>query len=259
MRYKMKIKFNGKYYGALFLILLFLVLPSVLAINEEFNFERGSNPTLQFSCVDGFKGLPCDANYECNLSIGYPNGTLLYNSSTTQAIRNGENYELELENLTTNGFYSYGGFCTNGTDSATSNNLNFKVSQTGMDFDEGKGLASLGIMGGVIALAFIFMLFAFKLSANPKTFPIAFVFIILTLILGMYFLQLGVAYSHDILEYENVSGIQQVIFTTVLWLVVSVGIISFILFGISFIKAMGRKKTLRDFGEDFDPINEVYN
>lgn len=240
----------------MFLIVLLLIIPITSAIEQEFIFEKNTTPILPFTCKDGFTGTACTTSYSCNLTVSYPNGTILFDN--VNITRSGEIYQLTLDNLSVSGFYSYSGFCENGTDGANSDDLQFLVTETGREFNEGQGLASLAILLGIVALTFFFFILGFKFTGNPKTMPLALFFVIISIFLGLYSLQLGFAYSHDILEYKNVSNLQGTIFTTVVFMMVGIGIMTFILMAFSFVKALGKERTIKRFGEGFDPITQTY-
>ncbi len=238
------------------ILLLLLIIPISSAIEQEFTFEKNTTPILPFTCKDSFTGTSCSTAYSCNLTVSYPNGTTLFND--TNISRSGSIYELQLENLTVNGFYSYAGSCENGTDGANSADLQFLVTETGREFSEGQGLASLAILLGVIGLTFFFFIFGFKFTGNPKTMPLALFFIVISVFLALYSLSLGFSYSHDILEYTTVSNAQSSIFTTITFMMVGIGMITFFLMVFSFVKLFGDERKIKQYGEGFDPITDTY-
>jgi hypothetical protein len=227
------------------------------AVEPEFIFEKNSTPILTFSCNDGNTGARCDSSYDCNLNVNYPNGSLLFNNSAADRVGDGL-YALSLENITQNGFYIYNGVCTNGTTSGTSDDLFFRVTESGQVFSEGQGIASLGIIASIMAICFFFLIFGYKFTNNPKTYPLALLFVIISIFLVLYALQLGLQYSVDILEYPGLSDLQSSIYVSVLFLVTFVGLISFIFMMIAFIREFGKGKMMKNFGEGFDPLTQTY-
>ena len=240
-----------------FLFGIIFLMSFVSAVEPEFIFEKNSTPILTFSCNDGNTGARCDSSYDCNLNVNYPNGSLLFNNSATDRVGDGL-YALPLENLTANGFYIYNGVCTNGTDSGTSNDLFFRVTESGQVFSEGQGIASLGIITSIMAICFFFLIFGYKFTNNPKTYPLALLFVIISIFLVLYALQLGLQYSVDILEYPGLSDLQSSIYVSVLYLITFVGLISFIFMMIAFIREFGKGKMTKNYGAGFDPITQTY-
>lgn len=245
---------------AITLLILFALIPMTMAIEPQFIFETNkSNQVLTFKCTDSILDEPCGSGFTCNITINYPNsGNLLANNTQMNRIGSG-NYNFSLFNLYENGYYPYKGVCTNGSDSATSDDLFFLVRQTGSDFNEAQGLTSLGIIIGVIFSGLVFLIFGFKLSGNSKTMPIALIFFVMTIFMVLYALQLGFTFATDILEYESLANMQTTIYTTILFIMSGLGVISVIFMLFAFVKLMGNEKKIKNYGEGFDPINETYN
>jgi len=146
------------------------------------------------------------------------------------------NYTVNKGNITEIGDYIVNGFCTNGSDDIVWA-YEVPVTYTGQDL-EGSGVTAAVILIGVLALASMFLYIGFKLSVNPKLIPIAFFFIVMALMLGIYSLHLGWSLSHDIVQYESLSSTAGVMYVTVLWLIVGVVVISMALMLIAFIKEL---------------------
>ena len=240
------------------LIFSIFLLSFVSAVEPEFIFEKDKDAILVFSCNDGTTGERCNTNFNCNININYPNGTSLANNSLTTRVGNGL-YTLPLENLTVNGFYVYSGVCSDGSNNGTSSDLFFRVTESGQIFSEGQGLASLGIIISIMALSFFFLIFGYKFTNNPKTYPLALLFVVVSIFLGLYTLQLGLQYSVDILEYEGLSDLQSTMYISILYLTSFVGIISFILMALSMVREFGKGKMMKNYGAGFDPISKTYD
>lgn len=236
---------------------LMLLLPGVTAIDILLFEKDVADQILPFSCKDQFTGQPCDNAYSCTITAYFPNGTLFLNDTTLTNTGPGS-YQTILSGLTVNGFYTYSGSCTNTTNAANSDDLQFRVTESGQVFSEGQGLASLGIILSVIALSFFFMFLGFKFSSNPKTLPLTLFFVVLGLFLVVYSLQLGLQYSVDILEYEGLSNVQSNVYIGVLWLLTFIVLISFILMTFGMVREFGKGKMMKNFGEGFDPITQTY-
>lgn len=203
-------------------------------------------------------GSMASASAWCNISIQYPNSTFVKENAEMTNLDNG-NFNITLTALETDalGDYEWVAFCCD-DGSCDGGYGEFKITATGKDFSEGEGMVSVGILLGILALAFLFMFLGFKLTQNSKALPIGFFFIILSLILGIYSLNLGYAFTHDILQYESLSPVASAIYTSFLWLIVGIVIISMALMLIAFIRELGKMAKKKKFGEDFNPITDTY-
>jgi len=195
----------------------------------------------------------------CNISIQYPNSTFLKENAAMTNLGSGIfNITLIKEETKLLGEYEWVAFCCEGSECAGGQGT-LKITATGKEFSEGQGIVSIGILLGALGLSFLFIILAFKLSQNPKFLPISFFFIILSLILGIYSLNLGYAFSHDILEYESLTPVTSGIYISFLWLIIGITIISMILMLFSFIKELGKLIKTRKFGENFNPVTDTYD
>lgn len=132
------------------------LLPSVYAqVNEQDVtdiFRQDSVINFRFSCVDANTNLLCDSTYVCNITILYPNSSLLIDNNGTT--RGETKYNISLPDTSTLGFYKYEPFCTNGTDSGTGANLYYQITPTGFVLSTSQGIIyflilvlSLGLFG----------------------------------------------------------------------------------------------------------------
>lgn len=242
------------------ILLLILLIPLVSSAEPdyEFIFERNvSGQNLSITCKDTIMDTLCSDDFLCNVSVNYPDGTDLFNNSATSNIGRGR-YIITLGNLTTNGFYSYYSECTNGSDSGVSDDLFFRVTESGQVYSEAQGLGGIGIIFSVMATAFFFMILGFKFSKNQKTLPLTLLFVVISIFLIFYSFVLGLNYSDNILEDEGLADLQSSIFIGTLWLVSGIGIISFILMTFAFVREFGKGRMMKNFGEGFDPITQTY-
>jgi len=155
------------------------------------------------------------------------------------------------------GFYPYAVNCQNGFGAVLSGS--FKVTYTGREFDEGQGITAFAVLFGALGLAFLFMMVGIKMSENPKYYAIALFFMVFSMILGVYSLNLGYAFTHDILQYESLTPVAQVIYTSFLWLIIGIVIITMALMLIAFIKELGKMSKTKKFGEGFNPVTNSYD
>lgn len=240
------------------ILILLLLLPLVSGIEYTDVFEKNVDDNLILTCSDNVLDTTCSPLFNCTINVNYPNGTIHYNDTTLTRIGNGR-YSLSVRNLTSLGFYKYKYECTNGTASGVSDDLYFKVTESGQVFSEAQGLGGLGIIISIIAISFFFMILGFRLSKNnQKALPLTLLFVVIAIFLVIYALVLGLSYSVDILEYDGLSNMQSAIFVSVLFLIGGIGIISFILMTFGFLREFGKGRMMKNYGEGFDPITQTY-
>ena len=236
------------------LFLSFLIIFNFISASQT--FERGKKIDLKVPFE--VNGSMASGSAWCNISIQYPNSSFIFENEEMNNLNNG-NFNITLENNQTEevGKYLWTAFCCDGSKCASGSG-EFGITATGRDFTDGEALTSIGILLGALFLSFLFMFLGFKLSENSKALPVGFFFIILSLILGIYSLHLGFSISSDILQYKSISSTASVIYTSFLWLIVSIGIISIILMGIAFIKELGKVIKKKKFGDNFNPLTNTY-
>lgn len=140
----------------------------------------------------------------------------------------------------------------------TTETLDFKVTPSGQDFDEGQAIGGMAIFLGMLAVAFTFLFIGSKLGKEEKTAPFGFFFLVLAVIIAIATLYLGWAFSVDILQHETISKGVSRIFTTVLWLSTIITIIFFVLMLVAFIRELGNVQKTKMYGKDFNPLTDTY-
>lgn len=105
------------------------------------------------------------------------------------------------------------------------------------------------------------MFFGFKLSESESKnlIPVAMLFILVSFVFIIYSLHLSYAYTVDVFQYESLGDVTSVIYTSILWLLVGVGLISTILILMASIKLMGESIKRKEYGEDFNPVTDSYD
>lgn len=119
-------------------------------------FRQDSVVDFKFSCDDENTGLPCDTTYSCNMTITYPNSSFLINNQPTSRVGDATLYNISLPDTSVLGFYKYEPFCTNGTNSGTSDDLNYQITPTGFVLSTSQGIIYLFILllsGGFFGLS----------------------------------------------------------------------------------------------------------
>ena len=235
-------------------LVLFLFLISFASAQT---YEQGANVDLKVPFE--VNGSMASIDAWCNISIQYPNSTYLKENAWMNNSGSGIfNITLTEDETDLLGDYDWVAFCCEGSECAGGQGI-LKITATGKEFSGSQGIVSIGILLGALGLSFLFLMLGFKLSQNSKLLPISFFFIILSLILGIYSLNLGYAFSHDILEYESLTPVASGIYISFLWLIIGITIISMVFLLFSFIKELSKVIKTRKFGEDFNPISNTYD
>jgi len=209
----------------------------------------------QGDCISLYQ--QCDTCTYVNLtSVKYPNSTIDF--LNVNMTKNDIDYNYSFCNTSILGDYSY--TVKGDKDGAVSSEtIYFTVTPTGSDFGTTQGITAIGILFGVLILAAIFLFIGIKMFENDSLIPIAFLFMVLSIILCIYSLHLSWVYSMNILQFGEISSTSEVIYIAFLWLIVAVGIISMILMAMSFLKEFGRMKQMKSFGEGWNPITKAYD
>jgi len=127
------------------LILIFLLLiPIVVAIEPQFTFRQGSVVDFRFGCFDDATGLPCDSLFLCNITVKYPNTSLMIDNK--QTTRNDANYNISIPDVSVLGIHGYQSYCDNGTAGGFSEELSFLINTTGEDFSIQKSILYLFVL-----------------------------------------------------------------------------------------------------------------
>lgn len=169
--------------------------------------------------------------------------------------KNGKTFNYTFCNTSETGTYNYDYYDAEGFTFVN----NFGVNPLGREFDAGQSNISLGILFGALVVAFLFLIIGLFMWVNQNNSAIGFLFFILSIFFGLYSLHLAYAYSADLLFYDSLTPLVAAIYTTMLWLMTALGLISAMLMLIAFIKELGKINETKEFGPDFDPITQTYD
>ena len=243
---------NRKFLGMTIVLSIILSLNLVISQDFIFKFDEPSNFTIP--CT--LNGFPCSDSASCNLTIRFVNNTYKVNNKLMSGTGNGD-FTLGV-NFTSLQPLTYKVFCIESGENDTAVG-NILVTPTGRTFDEGQGTTAIGIMFGALAVSFLFLIIGFKLENNPSTMALGFVFVIFSIILGIYSLHLGYVYSNDILQYESLVPVSSTIYTTILFTLGGLTVLSSALMLIAFIVELGKMNKTKKFGVGFNPITNTYD
>jgi len=119
-------------------------------------------------------------------------------------------------------------------------------------------MVSIGLIICMTLLAGMFAFFGFKFSESEKLFPIALFFMLVSLILGVYVIQLGYIYARDILFPLSLEGMQFKIFLGVVWGLIGVGFIGMVFFMLKTLKEIKVRKSQKAHGDDWNENKREY-
>lgn len=186
-------------------------------------------------------------------SISDPDGETVYLDEAMQ--KNGQTFNFTFCNTSVIGNYNYDYIDLEGNPFVN----NFEITNTGRNFSDGQSNVSVGILMGALVLGFMFLIIGLFLWKDENSIALGFLFISLAIILGIYSLHLGYAFSNDIIQYETLTPVVSAIYISILWLLTGIGILSMALMLIAFIKQLGKINETEKFGEDFNPITQTYD
>jgi len=221
---------------------LLIWIMAILLISSAYalNFEKSTEVDLKIPCEND--GKPCSSSATCNITIKYPNSSFLieYKEMTNQ---NNGDFNITLNENQTNvlGEYAYSVYCSDGGYHGAYHS-NYMITPTGQEINTGQGITTIGLILAMILLSFVFAFFGHKFSESERLFPIALFFMLISLILGVYVIQLGYIFSRDILFPLSISSMQFHIWLGVMYSLIFIAIIGFVFFTAKALKLLKIRK-----------------
>ena len=210
----------------LLVMLLLLILPLISAVDYSYIFQQNKETNLKIVCVDD-NNVRCDSTVKCNLTIFYPNNSVLVDGGVMTYNPNYFNYTLTSAQMKVMGEYSVSVACANSY--AGFSTFNYLVNPTGMaKINEGEGL-SLSTSSIVIIVVGIFF-FLISLTFQNPALKIVFV--------GLSGVMLVIAVLYSLVSITQVlGGFSAIIegystFWFVLKVLVSISITALVLYGL---------------------------
>ena len=226
-----------------------------LGIVSAATYEQSKELDLKVPCINN--NTFCSASATCNITILYPNSSnLIYGVAMTNA-GTYHNYVLDGNQTAVSGEYSTTVVCADGAENGYSTFI-FNINPTGNEITQAQGFSSLGLILGVILIAVMFSYFGFKFSESEKLFPIALFFMVISLIVSVYAMQLGYIYSRDMLWTLGIDGMQFNMLYGLMWGFIAV---TFLCLMWMIFKTLGELKERKSIVKDnrnsdgFDPYN----
>lgn len=153
-------------------------------------FKKGQPVDLVTTCSLS-TGLLCPSGYACNMTVAYPNSSLLVNFQ--QMTHVGSNYNLTLSDTSQTGNYdNVHVYCTNSTDAGDQDYF-FKITDTGINQTPAQGSNSLIYCSFLIALTFFFGYTGFRLTDSEYLWGLGCFFLVFALLMSIF--DLWVAYE----------------------------------------------------------------
>ncbi len=232
-------------------VLMILIIPIVSALI----YEEGSIIDLKIPCFNN--GTFCSGSAACNLTVLYPDYTILIEKAAMENQGTYHNYTLNTTHSSTVGEHSVIVSCTDVGYSGQST-FNYDITPTGQEITSSQGLVSIGLIMSIIFLSFIFCFYGHKFSESPKLFPIALFFMCISLFLGVYTLHLGYIFTRDILFPLSGEDTQFKMYFGIMWGLMSVAFISMLFLLIKTLKEALKKRDLERHGEGYDQKTKTY-
>jgi len=209
-------------------LLIWIIALVLISSAYALNFEKSTEVDLKIPCEND--GLPCSSSATCNTTIKYSNGSYLIEYEEMTNNNNGDfNYTLNVNQTNVIGEYRYSVYCTDGAYNGATHST-FMITPTGQDINTGQGITTIGLIIAMILLSSMFAFFGHKFSENDKLFPIALFFMLISLVLGVYVIQLGYIFSRDILFPLSISDTQFTIWLGVMYSLIFVAVIGMVFF-----------------------------
>lgn len=224
-------------------LLMFLFMVGMVNASS-YIFEKDKPIDLKIACVDEIE-MPCNATIECNMTILYPNGTILLNNQPMTHNPSYYNYSLNETYNSKIGKYYATIFCLGVGNGFSA--FGYEINPTGKEMIEGQGFTSIGLIMAVILLSFLFAWFGFKFSESNSLFFVSLFFMLASLITGIFGLQLGYIFTRDILYNLTIDTLQFKLWLGLTWGLLGMAFIVLIFFIIKVIKEfLNKAKTKRE-------------
>jgi len=236
----------------LFFIFLVISLIAMPLVQSQLTFNPNEPAEIKVSCIDLDHDF-CDAVTECNITIYYPNMSILTNN---EEMTNNINYfNYTTPSLSERGEYQAVIMCA---DLDSYGYTSFSFISTSIPATS-QGNVAVGILISLVGLAFLFIFVGFKFTDSDHLFPIALFFILISLILGVYILQLGYLYSRDILVSSMTTTLQFKVYLGIMYGLIGIVFISLLFLIVKTLKEFKFRRSVKDHGVGWDPKLGVYN
>lgn len=233
--------------------IILLLIGFILLATPQINaivYEQGTEVDIIIPCF--FGGNICSNTATCNISIQYLNGTDMIDFQKMTNLNNGKfKYTLNKNQTSNYGIHNSYMACWQGVYNGTSS-FEIIFTPTGQEINTGQGVTSVGIIIAMILLAGMFGFFGFKFSESEKLFPFAIFFLLTSLIIGLFAMQLSYIASKDILFPLATENMQFKILIGIMWGLLGLAFIALLFLIIKVLKEFKVRKSAIKNSDGFD-------
>lgn len=223
-------------------ILAVLVIISLSLITVTSEFTSAADSTMENSQIiktgtaskvmvvcqnDGHR---CSSSSTGNITIFYPNSSILIDNQNMTYTLNYFYYPLNSNQTLVLGKYTASGTFTDGSIIAPFT-FDFYITQTGNIQSTSQGMNSIAYLFLMIALTFIFGFMAFKFAESDTLWVLGIFLFVLALLMVVYDVWLGFEYRINYVGADNNGSIPQTLFI-ILMVILGAGFISALIFTI---------------------------
>ena len=142
--------------------MIVLLIPIVLAVSPSYTYKQNTIVDLKFFCFNE-NNTYCLSNTKCNITILYPDSTLLVSDGNMTYNNNYFNYTLTSTQTSILGEYAITVLCYN-SNNASFSTYTFEILQSGFS----RGNFPLGIIIGAIGIAILFSYISSLFNTEKK-------------------------------------------------------------------------------------------
>lgn len=196
-------------------IMLFIFLISSVSAEliDRGTFTQNEQANFLFSCELADGGI-CTSDFNCNLTIAYPNSSLMVDNQ--QATRSGEKYNYTLPDSSTLGEYkNVRAFCTNGTDGGGTDYF-FDITPNGYRQSTSQSIISFVLLITIAFGSIVFLILGWKFFDDERFWFFGVLSICLSLILLIYFFGTSITYARDLAYTSGSQNDQENVFSIIL-------------------------------------------
>lgn len=198
---------------SIFIVLFITMSVSAVDLIDAGTFKQNTASNFRFTCeLDN--GLPCGATYSCNVTIQYPNSSLLIDNKQATLI-NGK-YNITFPDTSVLGQYNYVlAQCSNGTNGGSTGYF-FDITPNGYRQSISQGIISFVLILTIAIGSLVFLVLGWKFFDDERFWFFGVLFFALSIILLLYFFGSSISYSRDLAYTSGSQNDQENVFRMIL-------------------------------------------
>lgn len=198
---------------SIFVCLFILTSVSAADLIDKGTYKQNDPGQFRFTC-DLENGLPCGASYSCNVTIQYPNSSLLINNKLATLSNN--EYNITLPDTSVLGDYkNVIARCTNGTNGGSTAYW-FDITPNGYRQSTSQGIISFVLILTIAIGSLVFLVLGWKFFDDERFWFFGVLFFALSVILILYFFGSSITYSRDLAYSSGSQNDQENVFRMIL-------------------------------------------